>query len=49
MIGQVIGNYKIIRFIGKGGMADVYEAEHIKLGTRVAIKILNPILLQDPS
>ena len=46
---QVIGNYRIVRFIAKGGMADVYEAEHIKLGTRVAIKILNPLLLQDSS
>ena len=30
--------------IGEGGMASVYEAEHEMLGTKVAIKVLNPIL-----
>ena len=44
MIGQVIGNYKIIRLIGEGGMASVYEAEHEMLGTKVAIKVLSPVL-----
>jgi len=44
MINTTIGKYKIIRLIGEGGMAAVYEAEHEMLGTKVAIKILNPIL-----
>ena len=44
MINTTIGKYKIIRLIGEGGMAAVYEAEHEILGTRVAIKVLNPIL-----
>ena len=44
MINTTIGKYKIIRLIGEGGMAAVYEAEHEMLGTRVAIKVLNPIL-----
>jgi len=44
MIHTTIGKYKITRLIGEGGMASVYEAEHEMLGTRVAIKILNPIL-----
>jgi serine/threonine protein kinase len=44
MINTTIGKYKIIRLIGEGGMANVYEAEHELLGTKVAIKVLNPIL-----
>lgn len=44
MIGSLIGRYKLIRLIGEGGMASVYEGEHETLGTKVAIKILNPIL-----
>jgi serine/threonine protein kinase len=43
-IGKQIGKYNIIRFIGEGGMASVYEGEHEALGTKAAIKILNPIL-----
>lgn len=37
-------NYKLTRYIGEGGMASVYEGTHEKLGTKVAVKILNPIL-----
>ena len=44
MINTNIGKYKILRLIGEGGMATVYEAEHEVLATRVAIKVLNPIL-----
>ena len=44
MLGSLIGKYKILRLIGEGGMATVYEAEHEMLGTKVAIKTLNPIL-----
>ena len=44
MLGSLIGKYKILRLIGEGGMASVYEAEHEMLGTKVAIKVLNPIL-----
>ena len=44
MINKTIGKYKITRLIGEGGMASVYEAQHELLGTKVAIKVLNPIL-----
>ena len=44
MINTTIGKYKISRLIGEGGMASVYEAVHEMLGTKVAIKVLNPIL-----
>jgi serine/threonine protein kinase len=44
MINSIIGNYKITKLIGEGGMATVYEAEHKLLGSKVAIKVLNPTL-----
>ena len=44
MLNEKIGKYRIIRLIGEGGMASVYEAEHEMLGTKAAIKVLNPIL-----
>ncbi len=39
-IGQQLGNYRVLSFIGHGGFADVYLGEHIYLKTQVAIKLL---------
>ena len=41
-VGQLIsGKYKLLRILGDGGMGAVYEAEHLNLGTHVAIKVLH--------
>ena len=41
MQGQVkaIGGYRVVRLLGNGGMADVYEVEHPTLGVRQAMKV----------
>lgn len=41
------GRFRITRFIGRGGMGEVYEAEDLELGGRVALKTIRPGLLQD--
>ena len=41
---QVIGDFRIIKEIGKGGMGTVYEAEQISLKRKVALKLLPPPL-----
>ncbi len=42
LIGRVIGDkYRVTDLIGEGGMGTVYGAEHLEIGRRVAIKVLN--------
>jgi serine/threonine-protein kinase len=42
LVGQTIGNYRVVRCIGQGGMGTVYLGEHPQIGKRVAIKVLHP-------
>lgn len=38
-VGQMIGGYRICRLVGRGGMGAVYEAEHVNLRVRRALKV----------
>jgi serine/threonine protein kinase len=42
VIGDVIGEYRILKVLGEGGMGCVYEAEDLKTCKHVALKILHP-------
>jgi formylglycine-generating enzyme required for sulfatase activity/tRNA A-37 threonylcarbamoyl transferase component Bud32 len=41
LVGQAIKGFKIIQFLGRGGMGDVWMAEQPLVKTRVAIKLLD--------
>src|SRR5437899_4015081 len=43
-----LGDYRIIREIGHGGMGVVYEAEQVSLGRHVALRVLPRQVLADP-
>ena len=40
--GEMIGAYRVVRLLGKGGVSSVYLAEHPVIGTKVAIKVIAP-------
>src|SRR3954452_23439410 len=43
-----LGDFRLIREVGRGGMGIVYEAEQVSLGRRVALKILPMAAAMDP-
>lgn len=48
MVAQEIGGYKVLKTLGAGGMASVYQAEAPD-GRQVALKFLHPQIASDPN
>jgi serine/threonine protein kinase len=47
-VGRMLaGRYRIQRILGEGGMAIVYEGEHVAIGKRVAIKLVHSLFAKD--
>jgi predicted esterase YcpF (UPF0227 family) len=48
LVGATIGGYHIAQKLGAGGMGAVYLAKQISLDRNVALKVLDPVLANDP-
>ena len=47
LVGSRLGDFQVMRKLGRGGMADVYAARQLSLARDVALKILRPDYARD--
>jgi serine/threonine-protein kinase len=48
LVGTIIADrYHVLRKLGEGGMGTVYLAEHVKMGRKSAVKVMNPGMVHD--
>jgi hypothetical protein len=47
--GKAVGGYRIVRCVGRGGMAIVYRAEDVETGEVVALKMMSHRLAYEPN
>ena len=45
--GAHVGSFQVIRLLGRGGMGEVYEATHVPLQRRVALKTIRSEIALD--
>jgi len=44
--GDMIGQYRVLEFLGEGGMGTVFEVEHVALARRYALKVLRTKVIE---
>src|SRR5690349_1388389 len=49
LTGRTLGDFRVLRLLGHGGMGQVYLAEQVSLRRKVALKFLRPDLAANPT
>ena len=48
LVGQILADrYRVVRLVGEGGMGQVYEAQHVNINKRFALKLLRPEIVSN--